>query len=286
MLDLVKAAQRPHLRVYFAGKVNTPYGLSDWREWFGVKETIAGTMHAIKDVEFVYAGPSIQYQYGADKHTNLPTHGTEHDKHDMHQQTRLRCVDEIDNADVVVAFVDDGCYGTMWELGYCHAKGIETIVYVVNRECWFADPHGADYTSREHHDVSLNLLRDELFCLLKRHQSYHLILSRCQSPLEESVGREWMRRGVWPLLWPQVPEGSYRIDFANPELKLAIELDGFTYHSTREQFGKDRERERYLIEKGWKVIRFHGDEIRNDVGKVVTEICRHLWLRREELAGV
>lgn len=287
MLDFVKAAERRHLRVYFAGKVNTENGLSDWREWFFVKDTTSGTVHALGDgtLEYVYAGPSIQWREN-DKHQSGPIHGTEHDKHDMCQQTFWMCVRELDQADVVVALVDEGCYGTMWELGYSYAKGIPTLACVVHRDCWFADPHGADYTSGEHRDVSLEILRSDLASAIVRHKCLHEIVTKCQSPLEQSVGRAWMaKRDTDVLLWPQVQEGHYRIDFASPSLRLAIELDGFTYHSSREQFAKDRERERYLIERGWKVIRFHGDEIRNNLPKVINEIERHIELRAKELEG-
>jgi very-short-patch-repair endonuclease len=47
-----------------------------------------------------------------------------------------------------------------------------------------------------------------------------------------------------------------RIDAAYPELKLAIEIDGFAHHSSREAFQRDRTRQNRLVALGWTVLRF------------------------------
>jgi hypothetical protein len=47
-----------------------------------------------------------------------------------------------------------------------------------------------------------------------------------------------------------------RIDLAYPELKLAIELDGWEFHRTRSAFDDDRARANGLVVGGWTVIRF------------------------------
>lgn len=293
MLDLVKAAQRSHLRVYFAGKVNDRYGVSKWREKFGVTNPHDGEVCVFDGSQFVYAGPTMSVSEDDDK----KRHATIYYKHSMLCDTKERCLGEIDGADVVVAVVDDGCYGTMWELGYCHATSKETLVRVLHDDCWFAEPyqvsygHGCGFSESESiYLYAMGRLSEEFSWLLKCHENARDMLLSSQSPLEVAVAMELA--SYWrswnsdaDMLWAQVPEGPYRIDFANRQSKLAIELDGFTYHASREQFGKDRERERYLIEKGWKVIRFHGDEIRNDVKKVVVQIKQHLALRRKELAG-
>lgn len=294
MLDLIKVAQQSRLRVYFAGKVNERYGVSTWRERFGVKKPHSGQICMFDGSEFVYSGPTI---CGKADDENRKPHATMYYKHSMLCDTKELCIREIDDADLVVAVVDDGCYGTMWELGYCHATSKESLIRVLHDDCWFAEPfqvaygHGCDLTDNDSvHQCAMQQLSAEFSWLLRCHENVRDMLQSSQSPLETAVAMQWALawrswNGESDLLWAQVSEGPYRIDFANRQCKLAIELDGYSYHSSREQFGKDRERERFLIEKGWKVIRFHGDEIRSDVKKVVSEIRRHVNLRRDELAG-
>ncbi len=48
---------------------------------------------------------------------------------------------------------------------------------------------------------------------------------------------------------------SYRLDFAIPSLKIAIEVDGFSYHKNRTVFDNDRTRQNALIAAGWKIVR-------------------------------
>jgi len=45
-----------------------------------------------------------------------------------------------------------------------------------------------------------------------------------------------------------------RIDFAYPDRRLAIELDGFECHTNR--FQRDRSRQNGLVLRGWTVLRF------------------------------
>jgi hypothetical protein len=48
----------------------------------------------------------------------------------------------------------------------------------------------------------------------------------------------------------------YRIDLAYPELKIAIEIDGWEYHRSRGSFDDDRSRANDLVVAGWHVLRF------------------------------
>lgn len=65
-----------------------------------------------------------------------------------------------------------------------------------------------------------------------------------------------------------VPGFRYRVDFAFPSDKIAIELDGYEYHNSKEQFTKDRQRQREMELGGWRFIRFSGSEIYHN-----TEAC-------------
>jgi hypothetical protein len=64
-----------------------------------------------------------------------------------------------------------------------------------------------------------------------------------------------------------------RVDFAYPELKLAIELDGEERHAGRSPRKSDARRERRLVRLGYRVLRFHWDDIRRTPGDVAREIA-------------
>ncbi|MDQ4132342.1 MAG: endonuclease domain-containing protein [Actinomycetota bacterium] len=49
---------------------------------------------------------------------------------------------------------------------------------------------------------------------------------------------------------------TYRIDLAYPDIKLAVELDGWDAHRSRSAFEHDRARANALVVAGWTVIPF------------------------------
>lgn len=79
-------------------------------------------------------------------------------------------------------------------------------------------------------------------------------------------------------IYPQHKVGPYRLDFAIPDKRIAIEIDGHDYHKTKYQRTHDAQRDRWLFGQGWNVLRFTGTEIHSDVEKCVSEVC--------QLAGV
>jgi hypothetical protein len=73
--------------------------------------------------------------------------------------------------------------------------------------------------------------------------------------LEPRFARLLKRAGLPPAAF-QFPVGRFEIDFAYPELLLAIEVDGYGPHSSRRAFQKDRDRQNVLVGSGWTVLRF------------------------------
>lgn len=70
------------------------------------------------------------------------------------------------------------------------------------------------------------------------------------------------------------------IDFANPALKIAIEVDGRAFHSDRQSFERDRERQNMLVIHGWIVLRFTWERLINDPEGVLAEIASVLAIRQ------
>jgi hypothetical protein len=56
--------------------------------------------------------------------------------------------------------------------------------------------------------------------------------------------------------WVRIGSDRFRLDLAYPELKVAIEYDGWDAHRSRFAFDRDRRRDRLLQLAGWTVLRF------------------------------
>ncbi len=69
----------------------------------------------------------------------------------------------------------------------------------------------------------------------------------------------------------QRPIDKYIADFFSKELKLIIELDGYT-HQFEEVARKDRIREERLKSLGYHILRFQDEEVFTDLNNVVRTI--------------
>ena len=67
-----------------------------------------------------------------------------------------------------------------------------------------------------------------------------------------------------------------RIDFAYPEQGLAVEADGFEFHSDREAFERDRVRTSRLAALGWRVLPVTSRQLDEQPKKVAERIRRAL----------
>lgn len=112
---------------------------------------------------------------------------------------------------------------------------------------------------------------------LSRLRSLHeRAASGSRSEAEQRMGRLIERAaGNWIRNYPVLGEHGQvvaEIDFADPELKIAIEVDGRAFHSDRRSFERDRERQNMLVIRGWIVLRFTWERLVNDPEGVVAEI--------------
>lgn len=93
---------------------------------------------------------------------------------------------------------------------------------------------------------------------------------KTESPIERRLFDALVFRGYSPQT--QVRCGKYRIDLALPSYNLALECDGKAYHSAPSQKARDRRRDAYLTEHGWKVLRFSGSQINGNLKGVLKRI--------------
>lgn len=67
--------------------------------------------------------------------------------------------------------------------------------------------------------------------------------------------------------------GPYFVDFAWPEVKLAVEVHGAKWHRNRKRWTKDLTRHNVLTPLGWTVLHLTWDDIAGGAGRVVAEIA-------------
>jgi len=69
----------------------------------------------------------------------------------------------------------------------------------------------------------------------------------------------------YPFL-PQRPVGKYIVDFMSKDLKLIIEVDGYSHNFKSDE---DQNKDHYLNDLGFRVIRFSDEEVWNDFNNVI-----------------
>lgn len=189
-------------------------------------------------------------------------------------------LEQIESCEFMIVYINSrDAFGSIAEIAYASAIGKKIYLFIQDNhfaddsycngitsdECqdkyWFVSnfPHVIKIfidNSNEARKVIQNILSlespiESLY--------YDSALKIDYDRLSDLSGEDWRR--FYLNLESQYKLEKYRLDFALPELKIAIELDGHDSHKTKEQRTNDANRERYLQLKGWKVIRFTGSEI-------------------------
>ena len=70
--------------------------------------------------------------------------------------------------------------------------------------------------------------------------------------------------------------GPYTLDFAIPEKRIAIECDGDYWHSQPACIIRDKRKDKYLFNRGWRVLRFSETEINTDLARCLTVVQQAL----------
>jgi very-short-patch-repair endonuclease len=193
------------------------------------------------------------------------------------------CIKALKIADVVFAWIDSpDAYGTFAELGYAAALGKEILIAGPREfsDMWFIYALAGDgFRLAESPLAALQMFITE---------RKYIARPQFDSPIEEMFWDAWQRAGgavntIELEYQYSIPGTKYRVDFANLEEKVVIELDGYEYHNGKEQFTNDRQRHREIEKLGWRIIRFSGSEVYKNPDKCLKEataFVTDLWYRR------
>ncbi|MEJ8279980.1 DUF559 domain-containing protein [Pseudonocardia spirodelae] len=83
---------------------------------------------------------------------------------------------------------------------------------------------------------------------------------RADSGLERRLLRLLRRAGIAGLV-RAVAFGPWTIDLAIPSLRIAVEVDGWAWHSDPDRFRADRRKQNALSTAGWTVLRFTWSDV-------------------------
>jgi len=97
-----------------------------------------------------------------------------------------------------------------------------------------------------------------------------------ESPMESEARLMMVDGGLpAPALQYELRDRSgrvWRLDFAWPSVRLAVEYDGFDWHSDPESFRRDRQKRAALHELGWSLVSIVADDVRRRPGATVRQI--------------
>ena len=101
-----------------------------------------------------------------------------------------------------------------------------------------------------------------------------------ESPMESEARLVMVDGGLpEPVLQYEIIDRDgelWRVDFAWPELRLAVEYDGFDWHSSPQQLRRDRRKRAALQDLGWRVLSIVSDDVRRRPAELVRRIDRQL----------
>jgi len=199
-----------------------------------------------------------------------------------------------------LAYIDTtDCFGTLHELGYAEAFQ-KPIALCLDPELPApgVNTDGVGFIRTASPDV----VADELW--FARAAAYSVtvssepaeVLRKLLTPTVQPVLDSEAERRFWtahttlqsPALTGLVTQHhvqNYRLDFALPEARIGIEIDGHAYHSGPDAFHNDRVRQRRLEMEGWRLIRFSGREACNDPYRCVREAAALVTKLTAQAAG-
>jgi very-short-patch-repair endonuclease len=98
------------------------------------------------------------------------------------------------------------------------------------------------------------------------------------SPIEAQIYDAMCREGLDPV--PQYCIEGYYVDFAFPDVRIAVEADGREFHSG-ERVERDKKRAWIIRRAGWTMKRFYGDTIYNRAANCAYVVKKEVVSRRD-----
>lgn len=96
--------------------------------------------------------------------------------------------------------------------------------------------------------------------------------------LTDSILERWLYYDIHftyqAKIYPQYPIGPFWADFALPDYRLVIELDGYQYHKDRKE--QDHQRDLYMEKRGWTVMRFTYKDVKNKRVETLKKIDHYI----------
>lgn len=199
------------------------------------------------------------------------------------EQIKRLCMDAMSKADILFFWFDSlDAYGTLAELVFMNTclemhnlAAIASGRKEVKQYYFVASP---DFNAIDQMWLAFRLVSKTTFLTAETPRAaFTQTIAQIEdaveySPIEKAFIEKWRAKygnGIYPQF--DVPGFRYRVDFAFPQDKVAIELDGYEYHNSKEQFTKDRQRQRDMELAGWRFVRFSGSEIYKDVAACVDQ---------------
>lgn len=223
------------------------------------------------------------------------------------------CTDSLAQCDGLLAILDTpDSYGSIAEIAYMSALGKDSIVIIIR------DPHSDWETWDPEREFDFEnprvrwppIIPKALDNIRRRRQmfdAYWLVSNfphvttilvesedEAVNAIQRSIGELLVESPIERLFWqtfiacgdpdlpvPQYPIGNYRLDFAFPDEKIAIEIDGHDYHKEVEQRSADAKRDRDLLKEGWATLRFTGSDVHRNAGNVINEVRAFVREKRQ-----
>jgi very-short-patch-repair endonuclease len=69
---------------------------------------------------------------------------------------------------------------------------------------------------------------------------------------------------------------GFLVDFVWRELRVAVEIDGYQFHTSRSAFDRDRRKDGVLKGAGWEVLRFSRDQVKFEPYAVLARVVQTL----------
>ena len=100
-------------------------------------------------------------------------------------------------------------------------------------------------------------------------------LRKDQTPTESILWLHLRAKRLGYKFYRQHPIGRYVADFCCPAMKFVVEVDG-GHHNEPEQREQDKERDAFLLDQGFTVLRVWANEVQKNTDGVIQKILDFL----------